>query len=75
MQRLQAQAQDHPATRFSLDVEEQTISFGDQKVALQMNPAAQSALLGGTWNTLDELMQNVGQIEQVSERLPYINGF
>lgn len=75
IQRLQAQAQDHPDTRFSLDVEGQTISFADQKVELQMNPAAHSALLGGTWNTLDELMQNVGRIEQVSERLPYINGF
>lgn len=75
IQRLQTQAMDQPDTRFSLDVEDLSISFADQKVTLSMNSAVRAALLGGTWNTLDELMLNDAQIQQVSDRLPYINGF
>jgi 3-isopropylmalate/(R)-2-methylmalate dehydratase small subunit len=75
LQQLQSRAQEQPDTRFSLDLEALSIGFDGQKIGLEMNSAARTALLGGTWNTLDELLLNEQQIEQVSERLPYINGF
>jgi len=72
---LQSRAQAQPETVFELDAEAQSISFNGQSVALEMDSSARTALLGGTWNTLDELMQNAAQIENVKSRLPYINGF
>ncbi len=72
---LQKQAESKPETVFKLDVETRSISFNGQSVALEMNSSVRTALLGGTWNTLDELMQNMAQIESVYDRLPYTNGF
>jgi len=75
IQELQSQAQSEPKTVFKLDVEARSISFNGKSVALEMNSSVRTALLGGTWNTLDELMQNMAQIESVYDRLPYIKGF
>ena len=75
IQDLQSQAQGQPDTVFDLDLEAQSISFNGRSVALEMDSSARTALLGGTWNTLDELMQNAAQIESINNRLPYINGF
>jgi len=75
MQDLQSQAQKQPDTVFELDIEALSVKFNGRSVALEMNSSVRTALLGGTWNTLDELMQNMAQIERVHDRLPYINGF
>ncbi len=75
LQELQNLAQREPKTVFKLDVEARSISFNGKSIALEMNSSVRTALLGGTWNTLDELLQNMAQIESVYDRLPYIKGF
>jgi len=42
----------------------------EKSVAVDINPAVKTALLAGTWNTLDELLQNEAVIEEVHQRLP-----
>lgn len=67
---LQKLVQDDPQVSFDIDIEAQTISYAGTTVALDINPAAKTALLAGTWNTLDELLQNEAAIEEVHQRLP-----
>ncbi len=62
--------QGDPQTRFEIDVEAQTISSDSGTISLAINQAARTALLSGTWNTLDELLQNEEAIEEVHRRLP-----
>jgi 3-isopropylmalate/(R)-2-methylmalate dehydratase small subunit len=62
--------QDNPQTSFTVDLEAQTISHAGGTVPLDINSAAKTALLAGTWNTLDELLQNEAAIEEVHRRLP-----
>lgn len=62
--------QNHPQTSFTIDLEAQTISHAGGSVSLDINSAAKTALLAGTWNTLDELLQNEAAIEGVHRRLP-----
>jgi len=67
---LQKLVQNNPQLRFDLDLEAQTLSSAEKSVAVDINPAVKTALLGGTWNTLDELLQNEAAIEEVHQRLP-----
>ncbi|NNF47147.1 MAG: 3-isopropylmalate dehydratase small subunit [Desulfofustis sp.] len=70
IEKLQKLVQDDPRINFDLNIETQTISFGEKSINLEMNPAAKTALLAGTWNTLDELLQNEAAIDEVHRRLP-----
>ena len=67
---LQKLVQNNPQLQFDLDLEAQTLSSGEKSVAVDINPAVKTALLAGTWNTLDELLQNEAAIEEVHQRLP-----
>ena len=67
---LQKLVQNNPELLFDLDLEAQTLSSGEKSVAVDISPAAKTALLAGTWNTLDELLQNEAAIEEVHQRLP-----
>jgi len=67
---LQKLVQDDPQVEFAIDLEAKTVSYRDKTITIAMNPAARTALLGGTWNTLDELMQNEALIDEVHRRLP-----
>ena len=67
---LQKLVQNNPQLQFDLDLEAQTLSSAEKSVAVDINPAVKTALLGGTWNTLDELLQNEAAIEEVHQRLP-----
>jgi 3-isopropylmalate/(R)-2-methylmalate dehydratase small subunit len=67
---LQKLVQDDPEIAFDLDLKAQTLSFGEKNISIDINPAVRTALLGGTWNTLDELLQNEAAIDEVHRRLP-----
>ena len=70
IEELQKLVQDDPRTDFHLDLEAQTLSHGEKSIPIDISPAAKTALLAGTWNTLDELLQNEAAIEEVHRRLP-----
>ena len=70
IEKLQKLVQDDSQINFDLNIETQTLSFGKETINLEINPAVKTALLGGTWNTLDELLQNEAGIEEVHRRLP-----
>ena len=67
---LQKLVQNNPQLQFDLDLEAQTLTSEEKSVAVEISPAAKTALLAGTWNTLDELLQNEAGIEEVHKRLP-----
>jgi len=67
---LQQMAQDNPDAEFDIDLVAKTVTCGGRTIGLDMNPSARTALIGGMWNTLDELLQNEAAIEEVHLRLP-----
>ena len=72
---IQKKVEKQPEIELRLDVEGETLSISDRQIQLVMNSSAKTALLKGTWNTLDELLLNEDQIEQVYNRLPYVSQF
>lgn len=75
IKKLQQRTENDPETVFSLDIAAKTISFDGDTISLQMNDSARTALLGGTWDTLDVLLQNKDAIEKVHRGLPYTTDF
>ena len=72
---IQEMVEAQPDTELVLDIENETLSGSGKKIQLGMNSAVKTALLKGTWNTLDELLLNEDQIEQVYGRLAYVSRF
>lgn len=72
---VQEMVEAQPEIGLILDVENETLSASGRKIQLRINSSAKTALLKGTWNTLDELLLNNDQIDQVYNRLPYISRF
>ncbi len=72
---VQEMVEAQPDSELVLDVESETLSAPDGKIQLRINSSAKTALLKGTWNTLDELLLNKDQIEQVYGRLAYVSRF
>jgi len=70
IEELQELVQNDPRLVFDLDLEAQILNFGGKSISVDISPAAKTALLAGTWNTLDELLQNEAAIEEVHRRLP-----
>ena len=57
---------------FLLNIEEETITTTGKTYQLSITPSAKTAFLEGRWNTLDELLLNEQEIDNVYHRLPYI---
>lgn len=72
---IQERVDNEPEMILSLDVERETLKVGERQVPLSMNSSVKTALLEGTWNTLDELLLNSNEIEAVYDRLPYVSQF
>jgi len=64
-----------PDAELRLDVEAETLSVADSTFQLSVNKSAKTALLGGKWNTLDELLVNMEEIDKIYNRLEYISQF
>lgn len=67
---VQRRIEEDPTVVLTIDLETLTLSFAGKTVPLTMNPAARSALLEGTWDTLEQLLRNEDKIDQVHHRLP-----
>jgi 3-isopropylmalate/(R)-2-methylmalate dehydratase small subunit len=75
IQDLQQQIESKPDSVIKLNLESKTIVIEGKTIPLEMNSSVRAALLAGTWNTLEELLQNEAAIEETYARLTYISGF
>ncbi|THB71749.1 MAG: 3-isopropylmalate dehydratase small subunit [Desulfobulbaceae bacterium] len=72
---LQAHAQENPSEEFVVDISHPHITYGARTIALQINDAAKQALLNGTWDSLETLLQERQNIAATAAKLPYISSF
>ena len=72
---IQGMVEKQPDLELSLDIDGEALSISGRQIQLTMNSSSKTALLKGTWNTLDELLLNNEQIGQVYNRLAYVSQF
>jgi 3-isopropylmalate/(R)-2-methylmalate dehydratase small subunit len=69
---LAAQA---PDTRFVVDVAGLRVTAGDRVARLSMPKGAHQALVSGTWDATQMLLEDFEEVAAVAARLPYIRAF
>ena len=69
------QAQDEPKTRFTVDIRNSAVSFGERVISIEIQESRKNAFLSGTWDLLATLRGNLPRVEEVAQRLPYVTNF
>jgi 3-isopropylmalate/(R)-2-methylmalate dehydratase small subunit len=64
-----------PETLFHLDLEKSCVTTGEETIALTITDSSRSALLKGSWDSLETLLYNSNEVADKYSELPYINGF
>ena len=64
-----------PALELALDLERMVVSAGGRTVHVSLPAAARDSFLSGTWDAAALLLDDVGAVERVAARLPYLSGW
>lgn len=75
VQRLMAAADRDPATTFSLDLAQSTVSGPGGPVRVGLPAPAREALLSGAWDGTGLLLDRYDEVERAVRRIPYLRGF
>ena len=73
VKQLQQRLIENPRAVTTVDLESMSVSCGDWKASVYLGEGARKMLLGGTWDTVGQLSENVPRIKAVASKLPYIN--
>jgi 3-isopropylmalate/(R)-2-methylmalate dehydratase small subunit len=75
IEQLMKSVEDFPQTEYSVDLENKTISYGSQKIAIDLPETYRTALTKGFWDSTALLRSNLEQVKRTAAKLPYITGF
>jgi len=62
----------NPTQDLALDLNNMSLTYGDQSFSVTMPEGARQALVSGKWDAIAELVDNNEQIESVAAQLPYV---
>jgi 3-isopropylmalate/(R)-2-methylmalate dehydratase small subunit len=69
---LQGWIEDNPDGEVEIDVEDETVTYGDQVVHGEVDDAMQEALVDGIWDTTALMYSNLSKVERTAAELPYV---
>ncbi|MFP4227411.1 MAG: 3-isopropylmalate dehydratase small subunit [Salinivenus sp.] len=64
-----------PVLELTIDVEDETVTVGDETIDVTISDAQREALLQGIWDTTALMKSYMDEVEQTADRLPYLNDF
>lgn len=67
--KLQVIAAQDPNVEFSINLNDMTVTAGNLSVSVAMHTSIRKTLVEGTWDSTSMMLENAGQVENVSERL------
>lgn len=70
--RMAALIEADPSTRITVDVENSTVTCGEEVFHVNVRESAREALVGGRWDPIAELLEADDAIRQTASRLPYL---
>lgn len=74
LEALRAAVEADPEMLITIDLESQTVHFGDRSVPGEIREGARNALMNGKWDPLQDLLNHAEQVEAVAAGLPYMAG-
>jgi 3-isopropylmalate/(R)-2-methylmalate dehydratase small subunit len=72
---LMKTVEQNPRTEYTVDLESKTLSYGDQKLSIDLPETYRTALTTGSWNSTAMLRANLDRVKETASKLPYMNGF
>ena len=70
---IQAWVDEHPDGDIDVDVEAETVTYGDTTVDVTVDEAQRKALVDGVWDTTALMKSNAGAVREKAESLPYVS--
>jgi 3-isopropylmalate/(R)-2-methylmalate dehydratase small subunit len=71
---IQAWVSEHPDGDIEIDVEAETVTYGDTTVDVEIDDAMREALVEGIWDTTALMYSNLSKVEATAADLPYVDG-
>jgi 3-isopropylmalate/(R)-2-methylmalate dehydratase small subunit len=75
IEQLMKSVEDNPRTEYTVDLETKSISYGNQKIAIDLPETYRTALTKGFWDSTAVLRANLEQVRKTAAKLPYVTGF
>ena len=72
---LMKSVEENPRTEYTVDLESKTLSYGDQKIAIDLPDTYRTALTQGYWDSTALLRANLDAVKKTAAKLPYVAGF
>jgi len=69
---LQEWIEANPDGDIGIDVEAETVTYGDQVIHGEVDDAMQEALVDGIWDTTALMYSNLSKVERTAVELPYV---
>jgi 3-isopropylmalate/(R)-2-methylmalate dehydratase small subunit len=69
---LQEWIEDNPDGEVDIDVEAETVTYGDTVIEGAIDDAMQEALVDGIWDTTQLMYSNLSKVEGTAASLPYV---
>ena len=64
-----------PTIEITIDLPTTTITAGPHRYSFTLPPAYLNSLMAGTWDSTSVLLDNLNQIHETADSLPYVHGF
>ncbi|TYL39073.1 3-isopropylmalate dehydratase small subunit [Natronococcus pandeyae] len=72
IQELQEWVDEHPDEELEIDIEAETVTYGDETIDVTVDDAQRKALVEGVWDTTALMKSNTSAVRQTAEDLPYV---
>jgi len=72
---IMEQVEADPALELTIDVEDETVTVGDETVDVTINDSQREALLQGIWDTTALMKSYMDEVRQTASEVPYLNDF
>jgi 3-isopropylmalate/(R)-2-methylmalate dehydratase small subunit len=75
IEQLMKSVEENPRTEYILDLQSKTLSYGGQRISIDLPETYRTALTAGSWDSTALLRANLEQVKKTAARLPYMTGF
>jgi 3-isopropylmalate/(R)-2-methylmalate dehydratase small subunit len=75
IRRLMNTIQENPTVEIRLDLVSGGVEYDGRRFGVEQQDSHRRSLIEGTWDPMDEMLQNENLVEQVRARLPYTGAF
>ncbi|XLQ11400.1 MAG: 3-isopropylmalate dehydratase small subunit [cyanobacterium endosymbiont of Epithemia adnata isolate EadnSB Bon19] len=73
IKQLQTLIQTHPQQEITLDLTEMKFRAGTWITLIEMEEGSRQMLLGGTWDSCEQLVHNIDNVREIASQLPYLS--